>query len=200
MKHLGALNKYFWKYRVRLGIGLLFVFLSNYFNVLTPQVTGFVIDFVQKSLNLPGYRPKQVPPDYDVLVQKFTHEVEGISGVSKVVALCGITILLLALLRGFFLFLMRQTIIVMSRHIEFDQKNEVYEHYQQLDTAFYKTHNTGDLMNRIAEDVSRVRMFTGPAIMYLVNLVAVISLSVFFMLKRDQMLPFMYWRRFPSWP
>ena len=80
---------------------------------------------------------------------------------------------------------MRQTIIVMSRHIEYDQKNEIYGHYQKLDTAFYKTHNTGDLMNRIAEDVSRVRMFTGPAIMYLVNLVAIISLSVFFMLKRD---------------
>ncbi|MBK5272189.1 MAG: ABC transporter ATP-binding protein, partial [Bacteroidia bacterium] len=101
------------------------------------------------------------------------------------VALCGVIILVLALLRGFFLFLMRQTIIVMSRHIEYDQKNEIYNHYQKLDTAFFKTHDTGDLMNRIAEDVSRVRMFTGPAIMYLVNLVAVISLSLFFMLKRD---------------
>jgi ATP-binding cassette, subfamily B, multidrug efflux pump len=185
LKHLKALNKYFWKYRVRLGVGVLFIFLSNYFNVLTPQVTGFVIDFVQKSLNLPGYRPKKIQPDYDILVQKFTHQAEGISGVSKVVALCGITILILALLRGFFLFLMRQTIIVMSRHIEYDQKNEIYRHYQKLDTAFYKTHNTGDLMNRIAEDVSRVRMFSGPAIMYLVNLVTIISLSVFFMLKRD---------------
>ena len=103
-------------------------------------------------------------------------------------ALCGITILVLALLRGFFLFLMRQTIIVMSRHIEYDQKNEVYQHYQKLDTAFYKRNSTGDLMNRIAEDVSRVRMFTGPAIMYLVNLVAVISLGVFFMYKRDPLL------------
>ena len=102
MKHLKALNKYFWKYRVRLGVGMLFVFLSNYFNVLTPQVTGFVIDFVQKSLNLTGYRPKKVLPDYDILVQKFTHQAEGITGVSKVVALCGITILLLALLRGSF--------------------------------------------------------------------------------------------------
>ena len=104
------------------------------------------------------------------------------------VALCGVTILVLALLRGFFLFLMRQTIIVMSRHIEYDQKNAVYQHYQQLDIAFYKRHSTGDLMNRIAEDVSRVRMFTGPAIMYLVNLVAVISLAVFFMYKRDPLL------------
>lgn len=191
MKHLRAINKYFWKYRFRLSIGILFVFLSNYFNVLTPQITGFVIDFVQKSLNLQGYKPRQNQPDYDPLVNKFIAWV-GSSELSwtRVVALCGIVILLLALLRGFFLFLMRQTIIVMSRHIEYDQKNEVYRHYQQLDTGFYKRHSTGDLMNRIAEDVSRVRMFTGPAIMYLVNLVAVISLAVFFMYKRDALLTF----------
>jgi ATP-binding cassette subfamily B protein len=83
------------------------------------------------------------------------------------------------------MFFMRQTIIVMSRHIEYDQKNEVFEHYQKLDTAFYKTHSTGDLMSRMAEDVSRVRMFTGPAIMYLINLIALISLTVFFMYKRS---------------
>ncbi len=184
MKHLKALNKYFWKYRIRLGIGVVFVFLSNYFNVLSPQVTGFVIDFVQQLF--PGYKPPASAPKYDTLINEVTGWIKG-SGYDwvKVVALCGITILLLALLRGFFLFLMRQTIIVMSRHIEFDQKNEIYRHYQQLDTAFYKTHSTGDLMNRIAEDVSRVRMFTGPAIMYLANLIAIISLSVFFMVKRD---------------
>jgi ATP-binding cassette, subfamily B, multidrug efflux pump len=184
MKQLKALNKYFWKYRVRLGIGLVFVFLSNYFNVLSPQVTGFVIDFVQQLF--PGYKPSAHPPKYDTLVNEITGWINrGGYGWVKVVALCGVTILLLALLRGFFLFLMRQTIIVMSRHIEFDQKNEIYNHYQQLDTAFYKTNSTGDLMNRIAEDVSRVRMFTGPAIMYLANLIAIISLSVFFMIKRD---------------
>ncbi len=184
MKQLRALNKYFWKYRVRLAIGIVFVFLSNYFNVLAPQVTGFVTDFVQQKL--PGYHPPLRPARYDALVQTITGWLASPSySWLKVVALCGITILFLALLRGFFLFLMRQTIIVMSRHIEYDQKNEVYDHYQQLDTAFYKTHSTGDLMNRIAEDVSRVRMFTGPAIMYLANLVAIISLSVFFMLKRD---------------
>jgi len=124
-----------------------------------------------------------------VLVDLFIAKMNG-GGMSigKVVALCGIVILSLALLRGFFLFLMRQTIIVMSRFIEYDQKNEIYRHYQRLDTGFFKSHSTGDLMNRIAEDVSRVRMFTGPAIMYLANLVAVISLSVFFMLKRDAQL------------
>ncbi len=186
MKHLRSLNKYFWKYRVRLGGGIVFVFLSNYFNVLSPQVTGFVIDFVQRSLNLPGYKAPAKQPDYDGLVDKFIDTVGGSDfSIGKVVALCGITILVLALLRGFFLFLMRQTIIVMSRYIEYEQKNEVFDHYQKLDTAFYKTQSTGDLMNRITEDVSRVRMFTGPAIMYLANLLSIISLSVFFMLKRD---------------
>ena len=189
MKHLRAVYKYFWKYRIRLSIGILFVFLSNYFNVLTPQVTGFVIDFVQRSLELPGYQPRETTPDYDPLIRQFIGKIESSEfNIAKVVALCGITILVLALLRGFFLFLMRQTMIVMSRHIEFDQKNAVYQHYQQLDTAFYKRNSTGDLMNRIAEDVSRVRMFTGPAVMYLVNLVAVISLAVFFMYKRDPLL------------
>jgi ATP-binding cassette subfamily B protein len=80
---------------------------------------------------------------------------------------------------------MRQTIIVMSRHIEFDQKNEIFAHYQKLDTNFYKTHSTGDLMNRISEDVSRVRMYTGPSIMYFINLAAIIGLSLFFMLRSD---------------
>jgi len=182
LKHLKALNKYFWKYRIRFGIGILFIVISNYFGILSPQVTGFVIDYVQQQL--PSYHEKSIPPNYDVLVERFIHWVRGIRG-ANVVALSGITILVLALLRGFFMFLMRQTIIVMSRHIEYDQKNEVFQHYQQLDTAFYKTHSTGDLMSRIAEDVSRVRMFTGPAIMYLVNLLAVISFSLFFMFKRD---------------
>ena len=189
IRHLRAVYKYFWKYRIRLGAGIIFVFLSNYFNVLTPQVTGFVIDFVQRALNLPGYKPKTVQPDYDGLVDTFIQRVESSSFTpGQVVIFCGIVILLLALLRGFFLFLMRQTIIVMSRHIEFDQKNEIFSHYQKLDMAFFKKTSTGDLMNRIAEDVSRVRMFTGPALMYFVNLVAVISLTVFFMYKRDSLL------------
>ena len=193
MKQLKALNKYFWKYRVRLGIGALFIVVSNYFAVLVPQVTRFIIDHVQKSIEATQdiVRPVATKPDreYDFFVLKFINWVETNfsqrSDLSKIVILCGITILLLALLRGFFMFLMRQTIIVMSRHIEYDQKNEVFQHYQQLDTSFYKTHSTGDLMSRMAEDVARVRMFTGPAIMYLINLVALISLSLFYMLKKD---------------
>lgn len=192
MKHLRAVHKYFWKYRYRLGIGILFIFLSNYFGVLAPQVTGFVIDFVERKLNLPGYHPPATTPSYDGLVNGFIRWVESRQSFTpgNVVALCGITILVLALLRGFFLFLMRQTIIVMSRYIEFEQKNEIYQHYQQLDMAFYKRNSTGDLMNRIAEDVSRVRMYTGPAIMYLVNLIAVIALAVFYMWKRNHILTF----------
>jgi len=184
LKHLKALNKYFWKYRVRLGIGTVFIIISNYFNVLQPQITGFIIDFVQRKL--PNYKPRPKTPSYDISVAKFIRFVEGlnVSGL-QVVVICGITILVLALLRGFFMFLMRQTIIVMSRHIEYDQKNEVFAHYQKLDAGFYKTHSTGDLMSRMAEDVSKVRMFTGPAIMYLVNLITLISMSVFFMIRRD---------------
>ncbi|NTS41084.1 ABC transporter ATP-binding protein [Flavisolibacter sp. BT320] len=184
MKHLKALNKYFWKYRVRLSIGILFIVISNYFGVLAPQITGFILEFVQR--NLPGYQPREQHRSYDVLVQKFITWIEGMQGTAlKVVLISGIVILITALIRGFFMFLMRQTIIVMSRHIEYDQKNEVYEHYQKLDATFYKTHSTGDLMSRMAEDVSRVRMFTGPAIMYFINLATLISLSVYFMLKRD---------------
>jgi len=184
MKQLKALNKYFRKYWVRLTIGTFFIIISNYFNVLQPQITGFIVDFVQR--NLPGYTPKSKTPSYDISVVKFIEYIEGlkIPGM-QVVVVCGLVILALALLRGFFMFLMRQTIIVMSRHIEFDQKNEVFQHYQKLDATFYKTHSTGDMMSRMAEDVSRVRMFTGPSVMYLVNLVTLISLSVFFMYKRE---------------
>jgi ATP-binding cassette, subfamily B, multidrug efflux pump len=104
------------------------------------------------------------------------------------VAICGVTLLVLALIGGFFMFLMRQTIIVMSRHIEFDQKNEIYRHYETLDSNFYKTHSTGDLMSRMSEDVSRVRMYTGPAVMYLINLLATIGFSLYFMIRKDPLL------------
>jgi len=172
-------------------MGVLFIIISNYFAVLAPQITGYVIDYVQRSLKLTGYRVKTRASNYDVLVQKFIDNIESMQfSVPQIVAISGITILLLALLRGMFLFFMRQTIIVMSRHIEYDQKNDVYYHYQKLDINFFKQNSIGDLMSRIAEDVSRVRMFTGPAIMYLINLTALISLSIFFMYKRSPELTF----------
>jgi ATP-binding cassette subfamily B protein len=122
-------------------------------------------------------------------VAGFIHWVENNNfDFAALVAISSLTILLFAIIRGVLMFFMRQTIIVMSRHIEFDQKNAIFQHYQQLDTNFYKTNSTGDLMNRMSEDVSRVRMYTGPAIMYLINLVALIGFSVVSMLRKDVML------------
>lgn len=191
MRELFSLSPFFWKYRLRLTAGFAFVILSNYFNVLSPQVTGFVIDHVQRSLSLQGYRAPVVYAGYDRSVRLLIDWIrQWGSNVATVVALCGVVILLLALLRGIFLFMMRQTLIVMSRYIEYEQKNQIFSHYQLLDTAFYREQRTGDLMNRITEDVSRVRMFTGPAVMYIANLVSVISLSLFFMFRRNMELTF----------
>lgn len=190
MRHLRALNKYFWKYRWRLGFGVFFVVLSNYFNVLAPQLTGYVIDYVNHSIQFNGAAPSTDGKSYDILIKQLINYITTMSGAWNVVLLCVVVLIALALLKAFFLFLMRQTIIVMSRLIEYDQKNEVYRHYQQLDALFYKRNSTGDLMNRITEDVSRVRMFTGPAIMYVVNLVTIIGFSVFFMFQRSPELTF----------
>ena len=178
MNHLKALRKYFWKYRLRLFAGLLFIVASNYFGVLPPQITGFVVNKVQ---NIIEHKPTApVALQTDPLINVFIAWTNQLNfGPGAIVALCGIAILIMALLRGLFMFFMRQTIIVMSRYIEYDQKNEVYQHYQKLDTQFYKTHSTGDLMNRISEDVSKVRMYTGPSVMYLINLVTTILFTVF---------------------
>ncbi|MFY7839029.1 MAG: ABC transporter ATP-binding protein [Lacibacter sp.] len=184
MKQLSHLNKYFWKYRWRLILGILFIFISNYFAVLAPQVTGYIIDKVQAHLT--GAAQEKIVQQNDWLVTTTIGWIEQFRfSFTGIVALFGLVLLLFAILRGFFMFLMRQTIIVMSRHIEYDQKSEVFQHYLQLDTNFYKTHETGDLMNRMAEDVSRVRMYTGPAIMYLINLIALIWLSVYYMVKKN---------------
>ncbi|MES2371644.1 MAG: ABC transporter ATP-binding protein [Bacteroidota bacterium] len=184
MKHLSALNKYFWKYRKRFFIGIFFVVASNYFAVLAPQITGFVVNQVQQ--RLPGAHPAATRPVHDKLVDWFIDSVQtGNFSFGWLIALCSITILGIAIIRGILMFFMRQTIIVMSRHIEYDQKNEIYRHYQKLDTNFYKTHSTGDLMNRMTEDVSRVRMYIGPAIMYLINLVTLIGFCVVNMLRKD---------------
>jgi len=183
MKHLRSLNKYFWKHRFRFFFGIFFIILSNYFAILAPQITGFIFDMLQNQLGEP-VKARIVP--YDPLVNVFINQMNlyELSFTEKVTTF-SIAILVFALLSGFFMFLMRQTIIVMSRHIEFDQKNEVFSHYLKLDINFYKTHSTGDLMSRISEDVSRVRMYTGPAVMYLVNLLFRISFCLFYMFRKD---------------
>ncbi len=184
MKQLAALNPFFWKYRYRFFLGILFIILTNYFRILAPQLTGYVVNtVVNKAAQSTAINHQQVQKkEYDFVVQKIILRLEGTSFSQKILW-CGITLLILALISGIFMFLMRQTIIVMSRLIEYNQKNQVYDHYQQLDTSFYKTHSTGDLMSRISEDISRVRMYTGPALMYFINLAAVLAFSIFFMIQ-----------------
>lgn len=163
MKNLKSLNKYFLKYKGRLFLGLLFVSISGFFAVQSAVVVRKTMNEVQASLkNYPNTgSPKEL---------------------LSVVLWGGITLLGFALLRGLFMFFQRQTLIVMSRHIEYDQKNEIYNHYQELDASFYKTHFTGDLMNRIAEDVSRVRMYIGPSIMYATGTLSLIIFCIWYML------------------
>ena len=186
MGDLRALNPFFWKYRWRLLLGTVFIIVSNYFGILAPQVTGFVVDQVNALLS--GSLDNQ-PSATDPILHWTLTRFHGImSDFYGFVIFCGALLLALALLRGFFMFLMRQTIIVMSRHIEYDQKNEIYSHYQRLDLLFYKVNSTGDLMSRISEDVSRVRMYTGPALMYLINLVILISVSLYYMFAKNALL------------
>jgi len=184
LKQLAAVNPFFWKYRNRFFIGIFFVIGANYLAVLAPQITGFVVNQVQQ--HLPGAKLISTKPSHDFIVNWFIQTIEHNQyPFTTLVAICSVTILILAIIRGVLMFFMRQTIIVMSRHIEFDQKNQIYQHYQQLDANFYKTNSTGDLMNRMSEDVSRVRMYTGPAVMYLINLVALIGFCVVSMLRKD---------------
>lgn len=168
-------------------LGMFFIVLSNYFRILAPQVTKYVLNTVEMSINKNPQVYSRAVTHYDPLVSGFVNKLSrtGVTYKTKILY-SGIILLVLALISGLFMFLMRQTIIVMSRHIEYAQKNEIFSHYQQLDTHFYKTHNTGDLMNRISEDVSRVRMYVGPAVMYLINLAATIGFSVTYMLKENK--------------
>jgi len=170
MKNLAYLNKFLYKYRWRLIPGILFVVISNIFQVFTASVIRNAVDLVTE--NIPLYH----------LFSGFTKQpnIYALFGYSTL--LYGCLVLILYLLRGVFLFLMRQTIILMSRHIEYDMKNELYAHYQLLSLAFYRRHNTGDLMNRATEDVSRVRMYLGPGIMYTINTVTLFIIAICFML------------------
>ncbi len=168
-------------------LGMIFIVLSNYFRILAPQVTKYVLNTVEISLSKNPEISAKTITHYDPLVTVFVNKLsqKDVSYKTKILY-SGIILLVLALISGLFMFLMRQTIIVMSRHIEYAQKNEIFKHYEQLDTHFYRTHNTGDLMNRISEDVSRVRMYVGPAVMYVINLAATIGFSVTYMLNENK--------------
>lgn len=171
MKHLFYLKKYFWKYRWRLLLGALFVGLANVFRVLQPQT-------IRKAL--------------DSVVERVRHyqETGGIAAhpeafdeLSSQIARFGLTVIGLAALMGLFMFFMRQTIIVVSRLIEYDLRKELFAHYSRLDLAFFRRHSTGDLMSRISEDVSKVRMFLGPAILYGLDLTCLFVLTISSMLR-----------------
>jgi len=170
MKELAYLNKFFIKYRWRMLPGILFVIISNIFGVLPAQVIRVAFNLVTD--NIGTFH----------LFSGFSEQASVYRVFSYSLLLFGGLVLALALMRGMFLFLMRQTLILMSRHIEFDLKNEIYAHYQRLSLAFYRRHNTGDLMNRVTEDVSRVRMYLGPGIMYTINTVVLFIMVIYAMI------------------
>lgn len=157
MKHLKRLNKYFLNYKWWIIPGSIFVVISNIFGVVPAQVIGYAVDLITENVQI-----------YN-LFNGFDRQEIIYSIFSSNLLYFGFLVVALYILRGLFLFFMRQTIILMSRHIEFDMKNDIYQHYQKLSLGFYRRNNTGDLMNRATEDVNRVRMYVGPAIMYTIN-------------------------------
>jgi len=173
MKSLAYLNKFFYKYRWRLIPGVLFVIISNVFGVLTAPLIRVAFNLVAENISV--YHLFSNFDRQAIIYNLFGYSMLLFAGI----------VLALAVLRGLFLFLMRQTIILMSRHIEYDLKNEIYSHYQLLSLAFYRRHNTGDLMNRVTEDVSRVRMYLGPGIMYTINTVTLFIIAICFMVTVD---------------
>ncbi len=172
MKELRHINKYFYKYKWFLFWGTICVILSNVFVIIPAQLVRYSFDLVSDTLKVTalfkGFEAQETQV-YDLF--------------GYAVFLYGIMMVVMALVRGFFLFLTRQTLIVMSRHIEYDLKNEIYEHYQSLPLSFYRRNNTGDLMARVSEDVSHVRMYIGPAVMYGMNMLITFIIIVSYMLS-----------------
>lgn len=166
MKALLTLRPYFWKYRNQLLLGVLFVVTSNVFSLFPARLVREGFDRVSESIE-----QVQVSEEGDP------------SNLQRTLIIYGLLLFGSALARGLFMFFMRQTIIVVSRRIEFDLKNALFQHYQKLSLAFYKRNKTGDLMNRMSEDVSRVRMFLGPAVMYSINVVSQLVLIIGVMLS-----------------
>ena len=160
MKELKRLNKFLLKYKGRLLLGLLITIISRVFSIVTPRLVGDSMTSIENYLSLNNISPDELK---DVLF-------------FNIVLIIGAS-----LISGFFTFLMRQTIINVSRFIEFDVKNEIFSHYQSLDQIFYKKNRTGDLMNRISEDVSKVRMYYGPVIMYGTNAIVLFIIIIFYM-------------------
>ena len=169
MNDLAYLNKYLFKYKYRLILGTVFIVIANYFSIMPAVLVRYSFDLLKGNYEL------------FKLFDGFDLQTDAYALFAKSIWILGILILISALLRGIFMFFMRQTIIVMSRIIEYDLKNEIFEHYQSLPLSFYRKNNTGDLMNRISEDVSKVRMYFGPAIMYGITLLTLFLMVIPFM-------------------
>ena len=171
LKQLAVLNKFFIKYKWLLLLGIVFVSLSNYFRVLMPRTIRVALDYVFISIK-----------EYKLISDSVLQE-SVLGAVGRNLLLFGLLVLGFALIMGFFMYMMRQTIIVMSRLIEFDMRNEIYSHYSKMDLKFFKENKTGDLMARISEDVSKVRMYLGPAMLYFINLVSLFFIVITSMLS-----------------
>lgn len=171
MKDLKYLNKYLLKYKFHLIFGSLFIIIGNFFSIVPAVVVRYSFDYLGTNFEL--FRSFN-----DFKLQSGILESIGFG-----ILFFFIIIIASALIRAVFLFFMRQTIIVMSRHVEYDLKNEIYDHYQSLPLSFYRKNNTGDLMARISEDVSKVRMYIGPAIMYGINLFTLFAMVIPYMIS-----------------
>ncbi len=170
MKHLFSLNKYFAKYKWHLLLGIVFVSIYRYCSILIPQTLREALDFVFDKVEASKSADPSEMGDFLSLhggdILKYAGMMMGF-----------------ALVMGVFMYFMRQTIIVMSRLVEYDLRKEIFSHYQSLDTAFYKRNKTGDLMSRITEDVSKVRMYLGPALLYGINMLALFIIVIFAMFQ-----------------
>jgi ATP-binding cassette subfamily B protein len=166
MKELRYLNKYLLKYKGLLIWGLIFVIISTWFQIYPAQLVRYAIDIIADNLKVyNSYKGTGVGESFFAIL-------------ASAVFFIGALYLVMALLRGIFLYFVRQTLIVMSRHVEYDLKNDIFEHYESLPLSFYRRNNTGDLMNRISEDVGRVRMYLGPSIMYGLQLVTLFVMLI----------------------
>ena len=164
MKALKSLNPYFWKHRNMLSLGVLFIFLSNFFNIFWIQYLGDTIDSIQQVLSSKN-------TDSDTII--------------KTLLINGGIIIGSSIIAGVFRFMMRQTIIVTSRKIEYELKNEIYQHYQSLSLTNFKKTSIGDLMNRLSEDIIAIRMYLGPGVMYVANLIILLMITSFYMIRTD---------------
>jgi ATP-binding cassette subfamily B multidrug efflux pump len=183
MQHLAYLNKFFWKYRWRFLLGIVFVGFANWFRVWQPKIIREALDTVVTQVQ--HYKD----------TGGISAHPEAYEELGTQIAWFGGAVIALAFLMGLFMFFMRQTIIVMSRLIEYDMRKELFAHYTKLDLAFFKRNSTGDLMSRISEDVSKVRMFLGPTILYGLDLIFLFVLTISSMLRVS--VPLTLWSLLP---